>query len=70
MTIEIGTSCPEGHALSNRANPSSTPSCNLKLGDHLMATTTPTTNTFSFIIVIIITDIIITLCLNKPLLQL
>ena len=53
MGIEIGTSRPEGHALSNCANPSSTPSCNLKPGDHLMATTAPTTTTLFFIIVII-----------------
>ena len=45
MGIEIGTSCPEGHALSNYANPSSTPSCNVKPGDHLMATTASTTTT-------------------------
>ena len=61
MGIEIGTSRAEGHALSNYANPSSTPSCNVKPGDHLMATTAPTTTTLFFTIVIIITDIIITL---------
>lgn len=62
MRIEIGTSCPEGHALSNCANPSSTPSCNVIPGDYLMATTAPTTTTLFFIIVIIIiTDIIIIL---------
>ena len=61
MGIEIGTSRPEGHALSNYANPSSTPSCNVKPGDHLMATTASTTTTLFFIIVVIITNIIITL---------
>ena len=61
MGIEIGTSCPEGHALSNYANPPSTPSCNVKPGDHLMATTASTTTTLFFIIVVIITNIIITL---------
>ena len=61
MGIEIGTSRAEGHALSNYANPSSTPSCNVKPGDHLMATTASTTTTLFFIIVVIITNIIITL---------
>ena len=61
MGIEIGTSCPEGHALSNYANSPSTPSCNVKPGDHLMATTASTTTTLFFIIVVIITNIIITL---------
>lgn len=61
MRIEIGTSRAEGHALSNYANPSSTPSCNVKPGDHLMATTASTTTTLFFIIVVISTNIIITL---------
>lgn len=61
MGIEIGTSRAEGHALSNYANPSSTPSCNVKPDDHLMATTASTTTTLFFIIVVIITNIIITL---------
>ena len=61
MRIEIGTSRAEGHALSNYANPSSTPSCNVKPGDHLMATTASTTTTLFFITVVISTNIIITL---------
>lgn len=61
MGIEIGTSRAEGQALSNYANPSSTPSCNVKPGDHLMATTASTTTTLFFITVVIITNIIITL---------
>ena len=61
MGIEIGTSRAEGHALSNCANSSSTPSCNVKPGDHLMATTASTTTTLFFITVVIITNIIITL---------